>query len=92
MNQENYRWSKICKSCGEFIPRDKEHICNRIPREKNGLYHCSRCHKYLPKDYFNKDKTKRYGILNSCKECRNSRMVKIRLVIKNMKIINNQKI
>lgn len=69
----NYRYKTICKKCGKFISADdkKEHKCKGYPRYKDGRYHCSICNKYLPFKDFHLDSTKRYGISNQCKKCRN---------------------
>jgi hypothetical protein len=72
---KNYRWSKHCAICNQFITKDKEHICTANKRYKDGLYHCSKCHQYLSKESFNKDVAKKYGIMNKCKECRKLRRI-----------------
>jgi transposase-like protein len=91
----NYRWKKRCKICSEFIPKDIEHICKGNPGKKDGLYHCGKCKQYLPQESFNKDCTKKYGVMSCCKKCRKpilNRQNKIKFIIKKMDKINNTKI
>lgn len=37
---------------------------------QDGLYRCAKCNKYLSKEAFHKNKTKKYGIHTFCKSCR----------------------
>jgi len=87
----NYRWKKKCKICKEFIPKGVNHICKRSPGKKDGLYHCGKCNQYLIKKSFNKDCTRKYGIMACCKKCRKpilDRQNKLKSIIIKMKRLN----
>ena len=91
----NYRYANKCNICLRFIPANGNHTCEKKPCKKDGLYHCAKCDKYLLKKYFNKDHTKKYGIMSCCKKCRKptlDRQNKIKGIIARMKRINKHKI
>jgi len=89
----NYRYKKRCKLCKEFIPKGKEHVCRRSPGKKDGLYHCGKCNQYLTKESFNKDCTRKYGIMACCKKCRKpilDKQNKLRGIIIKIKELNQR--
>jgi hypothetical protein len=58
---------KKCFKCGRVIGK-KRHIC--VTRKiKKGRYQCCICKKFLKKNKFAKDRTKKIGIEYRCKEC-----------------------
>jgi DNA-directed RNA polymerase subunit RPC12/RpoP len=67
-----------CKNCGHFLdlsgkcnnPKCKKRVINRYLLFGEELYRCGDCGKYLPKDYFGFDKSKKFNIRYNCKECR----------------------
>lgn len=44
-------------------------ILHKTHREKNNLFWCNKCKHYLPKEYFWKNKTRKYGLQGFCKDC-----------------------
>jgi hypothetical protein len=60
---------KRCKFCGEFVENKSKHKCKR-KKVKAHKFKCGDCKKYLYKRYFQKDKSRKYGIRYNCKKCR----------------------
>jgi len=68
--KKNYRYKHICKKCGRFISKDKEHKCLQEKRKVGNKFKCGVCGAYKIKKDFPKDRTHKYHINNRCKECR----------------------
>ena len=66
MKNKNYRYKRRCTHCGRFF--SKGHECDT--RKFKNKYKCSRCGLYLDYEFFQKDRTKKYGINTRCKLCR----------------------
>lgn len=67
-DKRDYRYDIHCPDCGKF--KGKGHKCKSPPRKEYGWYRCSICGRYYPYHFFQKDRTKRFGINTRCKQCR----------------------